>query len=185
MFYPKTTSVSLICFYIIVLWVFVLLSGPAGQHVLCMTVHSECWSRHNKFVITGGNKRYWLSFRYRQKQKLKSLVYGIVSLLLLNLLGGCSSWDLMSKTPSKGGGSGAPMASSSSSSSTSASTSSNPDLGIKLDKIKITPFPDAKDWESTIFELKLILKQVWKDTSIDIHRYITEPKYAIVLRCPV
>jgi hypothetical protein len=54
-------------------------------------------------------------------------------------------------------------------------------LDIKLDKIKITPFSDAKDWESTIFELKLILKQVWKDTSIDITRYITESKYTISL----
>ena len=85
------------------------------------------------------------------------------------------------KTPTKTGGSGAPPEASSSSSITSTSTSSNPDLDIKLDKIKITPFSDAKDWESTIFELKLILKQVWKDTSIDITRYITEPKYAISL----
>ena len=87
----------------------------------------------------------------------------------------------MPKTPSKTEGTGAPSAASSSFSITSASTISNPDLDIKLDKIKITPFSDAKDWESTIFELKLILKQVWKDTSIDIHRYINEPKYATSL----
>ncbi len=87
----------------------------------------------------------------------------------------------MHKTPSKTGDPGAPPAASSSSSPTSVSTISNPDLDIKLDKIKITPFSDAKDRESTIFELKLILKQVWKDTSINIHRYITEPRYATSL----
>jgi hypothetical protein len=74
-----------------------------------------------------------------------------------------------SKTPTKGGGIGG---------SSSSSPAVNPDLDIKLDKIKITPFSDGKDWESTLFELKLILKQVWKDSSIDITRFISEKKYA-------
>ena len=53
-----------------------------------------------------------------------------------------------------------------------------PDIDLKLDKIKLTPFSDAKDWESTVFELKLLLRQAWKDTSLDILKYITDDKYA-------
>ncbi len=60
-------------------------------------------------------------------------------------------------------------------------SAASPDLDIKYDKIKITPFSDGKDWESTLFELKLILKQVWKDSSIDITRHITEKRYAASL----
>ena len=52
------------------------------------------------------------------------------------------------------------------------------DHDIKLDKIKITPFSDAKDWESTLFELKLILRQVWRDSKLDIISYITDDSYA-------
>jgi hypothetical protein len=78
---------------------------------------------------------------------------------------------MSTKTPTKGGGSGG----------ASSPPVANPDLDIKLDKIKITPFPDGKDWESTLFELKLILKQVWKDPSIDITRYITEKRCAASL----
>jgi len=77
-----------------------------------------------------------------------------------------------SKTPTKGGGTGG---------TSSSSPAVNPDLDTKLDKIKITPFSDGKDWESTLFELKLILKQVWKDSSIDITRFISEKKYAASL----
>jgi hypothetical protein len=54
----------------------------------------------------------------------------------------------------------------------------DPDIDLKLDKIKLTPFSDAKDWESTVFELKLLLRQAWKDTSLDILRYITDDRYA-------
>ena len=53
------------------------------------------------------------------------------------------------------------------------------DQEIKLDKIKITPFSDAKDWESTLFELKLILRQVWRDKALDITQYITDDSYAM------
>ena len=56
--------------------------------------------------------------------------------------------------------------------------SADPDIDLKLDKIKLTPFSDAKDWESTVFELKLLLRQAWKDTSLDILKYITDDKYA-------
>ena len=52
------------------------------------------------------------------------------------------------------------------------------DQEIKLDKVKITPFSDAKDWESTLFELKLVLRQVWRDKTLDIARYITDETYA-------
>ncbi len=52
------------------------------------------------------------------------------------------------------------------------------DQEIKLDKIKITPFSDAKDWESTLFELKLVLRQVWRDKTLDITQYITDETYA-------
>ena len=54
----------------------------------------------------------------------------------------------------------------------------DPDIDLKLSKIKLTPFSDAKDWESTVFELKLLLRQAWKDTSLDILRYITDDRYA-------
>jgi hypothetical protein len=47
-----------------------------------------------------------------------------------------------------------------------------------LDKIKITPFSEAKDWESTVFELKLVLKQAWKDQTLDIGLYLSDDKYA-------
>jgi hypothetical protein len=77
---------------------------------------------------------------------------------------------MSSKTPTKGGGG-----------TSSKPSVSNPDLDIKLDKIKITPFSDGKDWESTLFELKLILKQVWKDPSIDICSFITDKRYAASL----
>jgi hypothetical protein len=52
------------------------------------------------------------------------------------------------------------------------------DQEIKLDKVKITPFSDAKDWESTLFELKLVLRQVWRDKALDITQYITDETYA-------
>jgi hypothetical protein len=60
--------------------------------------------------------------------------------------------------------------------------SADPDIDLKLDKIKITPFSDAKDWESTVFELKLLLRQAWKDTSLDILKYITDDRYAAGVR---
>jgi hypothetical protein len=60
-----------------------------------------------------------------------------------------------------------------------AATASPKEHEIKLDKIKITPFSDAKDWESTIFELKLILQQVWRDSKLDIIQYTSDDKYAL------
>ena len=54
----------------------------------------------------------------------------------------------------------------------------DPDIDLKLDKIKITPFSDSKDWESTVFELKLLLRQAWKDPSLDIIKYLTDERYA-------
>ena len=90
----------------------------------------------------------------------------------------------MPKTPVKGGspitvpsGSSSTGASSSITSSSSAPAPGE-DYDIKLDKIKITPFSDAKDWESTLFELKLILRQVWRDSTLDIISYITDDTYA-------
>ena len=67
----------------------------------------------------------------------------------------------MPKTPTKAGG-GSSTSKSRSPSPTSKKPS-DPDIDLKLDKIKITPFSEAKDWESTVFELKLLLKQAWKD----------------------
>ena len=53
------------------------------------------------------------------------------------------------------------------------------DQEIRLDKIKqIPPFSDAKDWESTVFELKLILQQVWRDKNLDIIKYLSDGTYA-------
>jgi hypothetical protein len=53
------------------------------------------------------------------------------------------------------------------------------DHEIKLDKVKITPFSDSKDWESTAFELKLILQQVWRNkNALDIIKYLTDVTYA-------
>jgi hypothetical protein len=57
-------------------------------------------------------------------------------------------------------------------------TQADPDIDLKLDKIKITPFSEGKDWESTVFELKLLLRQAWKDTSLDIIKYLTDASYA-------
>ena len=54
----------------------------------------------------------------------------------------------------------------------------DPDIDLKLDKIKITPFSESKDWESTVFELKLLLRQAWKDPSLDIIKYLTDERYA-------
>ena len=69
---------------------------------------------------------------------------------------------------------------SSSSSPPSTSSTAKPDeFEIKLDKVKITPFSDSKDWESTVFELKLILQQVWRDSALDIIRFLTDKKYAL------
>ena len=62
--------------------------------------------------------------------------------------------------------------------SSSSAPAPGEDYDIKLDKIKITPFSDAKDWESTLFELKLILRQVWRDSTLDIISYITDDSYA-------
>jgi hypothetical protein len=91
----------------------------------------------------------------------------------------------MPKTPSKTGSS-SPIAttasaftapqSSSSSSSTAAATE---EYDIKIDKVKITPFSDSKDWESTVFELKLILQQVWSDKALDIIKFLIDKKYAL------
>ena len=64
-------------------------------------------------------------------------------------------------------------------SSSPSSVAATGEQEIKLDKIKITPYSDSKDWESTVFELKLVLQQVWRDTSLDIIRYLTETKYAL------
>ncbi len=77
----------------------------------------------------------------------------------------------MSKTPSKGGGSGAPSLSSGSTSAPSSSTSANPDLDIKLDKIKIN---------------RLLFSNSHFKTSMGgfIYRYsknISEPRYATSL----
>jgi hypothetical protein len=55
----------------------------------------------------------------------------------------------------------------------------DPDIDLKLDKIKITPFSESKDWESTVFELKLLLRQAWKDPSLDIIKYLTDERYAL------
>ncbi len=54
----------------------------------------------------------------------------------------------------------------------------DPDIDLKLGKIKITPFSESKDWESTVFELKLLLRQAWKDPSLDIIQYLTDERYA-------
>jgi hypothetical protein len=82
----------------------------------------------------------------------------------------------MSKTPSKsasGASSPAPI-------SSLKKSAPDPGIDLKLDKIKIASFPEAKDWESTVFELKLLLKQAWKDTSLDIARkYLSDDKYAL------
>ena len=83
----------------------------------------------------------------------------------------------MPKTPVKVGSPiTVPSSTGASSSMTSSSSAPAPgeDYDIKLDKIKITPFSDAKDWESTLFELKLILRQVWRDSALDIISYITD-----------
>ncbi len=63
-------------------------------------------------------------------------------------------------------------------SSSSSAPAPGEDYDFKLDKIKITPFSDAKDWESTLFELKLILRQVWRDSTLDIISYVTDDSYA-------
>ena len=70
---------------------------------------------------------------------------------------------------------GSPIASRASSPTPPAATL---DREIKLDKVKITPYSDAKDWESTLFELKLVLRQVWSDPSFDIAQYISDKTYA-------
>ena len=60
------------------------------------------------------------------------------------------------------------------------SSAAKPDeFEIKLDKVKITPFSDSKDWESTVFELKLVLQQVWRDTTLDIIKFLTDEQYAL------
>jgi hypothetical protein len=84
--------------------------------------------------------------------------------------------DTMAKTPSR--------AASNTSGGTSPILSTkksapDADIDLKLDKIKSTPFSEAKDWESTVFELKLLLKQAWKDTSLDIAKYLTDDNYAL------
>ena len=91
----------------------------------------------------------------------------------------------MPKTPSKNG-STSPIAASTSafsappaSSSSSSGVAATEEYNIKLDKVKITPFSDSKDWESTVFELKLILQQVWRDKSLDIIKFLTDKKYAL------
>jgi hypothetical protein len=61
---------------------------------------------------------------------------------------------------------------------TGKTTQADPDIDLKQDKIKITPFSEGKDWESTVFELKLLLRQAWKDTSLDIIKYLTDASYA-------
>ena len=80
----------------------------------------------------------------------------------------------MPKTPTKAGGG----FSTSRSPSPTSKKPSDPDIDLKLDKIKITPFSEAKDWESTVFELKLLLKQVWKDPTLDIGQYLSDDSYA-------
>jgi hypothetical protein len=55
----------------------------------------------------------------------------------------------------------------------------DPDIDLKSDKIKITSFSESKDWESTVFELKLLLRQAWKDPSLDIIKYLTDERYAL------
>jgi hypothetical protein len=65
---------------------------------------------------------------------------------------------------------------SSSGSATPAATNGNHE--IKLDKVKITPYSESKDWESTAFELKLLLQQVWRDKALDIIKYLTDVTYA-------
>ena len=69
--------------------------------------------------------------------------------------------------------------SSSSSPPSTSSTAKQDEFEIKLDKVKIIPFSDSKDWESTVFELKLILQQVWRDSALDIIRFLTDKKYAL------
>ena len=65
------------------------------------------------------------------------------------------------------------------SSPSGAAKASPDDQEIRLDKIKqIPPFSDAKDWESTVFELKLILQQVWRDKNLDIIKYLSDDTYA-------
>ena len=86
----------------------------------------------------------------------------------------------MPKTPTKTGG-GSSTSKSRSPSPTSKKPS-DPDIDLKLDKIKITPFSEAKDWESTVFELKLLLKQAWKDTALDIGLYLSDDRYAAGLK---
>ncbi len=83
----------------------------------------------------------------------------------------------MPKTPIKSGSGSPPLSMASTSSAFTAPVPAE-DQDIKLDKIKITPFSDAKDWESTLFELKLILRQVWRDSKLDIISYITDDSYA-------
>jgi hypothetical protein len=84
-----------------------------------------------------------------------------------------------------GSRSSSPVAAASSSGTSSSpppstSSTAKPDeFEIKLDKVKITPFSDSKDWESTVFELKLILQQVWRDSALDIIRFLTDKKYAL------
>jgi hypothetical protein len=80
----------------------------------------------------------------------------------------------MPKTPTKTGGG----SSKSRSPSSLSKKSSDPDIDLKLDKIKITPFSEAKDWESPVFELKLVLKQAWTDPTLDIGLYLSDDKYA-------
>jgi hypothetical protein len=80
----------------------------------------------------------------------------------------------MPKTPIKAGGG----SSKSRSPSPTSKKPSDPDIDLKLDKIKITPFSEAKDWESTVFELKLLLKQAWKDITLDIGLYLSDDRYA-------
>ena len=64
-------------------------------------------------------------------------------------------------------------------SSSPSSVAATGEQEIKLDKIKITPYSDSKDWESTVFELQLVLQKVWLNPSLDIIRYLTETKYAL------
>ncbi len=80
------------------------------------------------------------------------------------------------KTPIKAGSVSPPPSMATSSAFKAPSPAEDHD--IKLDKIKITPFSDAKDWESTLFELKLILRQIWRDSKLDIISYITNDSYA-------
>ena len=81
----------------------------------------------------------------------------------------------MPKTPIKTGGG---SSSKSRSPSPTSKKPSDPDIDLKLDKIKIPPFSEAKDWESTVFELKLLLKQAWKDPALDIGLYLSDDRYA-------